>query len=186
MRSARWLSAFSASTLLASLAGCALQVPRDALQLPADAAAMRSLQTRRFDGLDEGRMLAASTAVLQDLGFTIDEGETSFGLVVASKERTAINEAEVTTAWLLTALSIVALSPTAPVYAKRQTVRVALATSSSRTGPRGSTTVRVTFQRVVYDNYDRVRRVEQVGDADLYQEFFDRLSQSVFLEVQSP
>jgi hypothetical protein len=176
----------AAAALLALSAACATTVPRDVLQLPKEAAANRVLQTRRFDGIDAGRMLTAGTGVLQDLGFTIDEGETSLGLIVASKERTAVNDAEVAGAYLLTMLSIVALAPTAPVYAKRQQVRVSLMASPERSGNSTSTMLRVTFQRTVYDNYDRIRRLEQVGDEDLYQEFFDRLSQSVFLEAQSP
>jgi hypothetical protein len=176
----------AAAALLALSSACATTVPRDVLQLPPEAAANRALQTRHFDGIDAGRMLAASTGVLQDLGFTIDEGETSLGLIVASKERTAVNDAEVAGAYLLTMLSIVALAPTAPVYAKRQLVRVSLMASPANAGKPTSTMLRVTFQRTVYDNYDRVRRLEQVGDEELYQEFFDRLSQSVFLEAQSP
>jgi hypothetical protein len=131
-------------------------------------------------------MLAASAAVLQDLGFTIDEGETSLGLIVASKERSAINEGEVATAYLLTALSILALTPTEPEYAKRQQVRVALVTRPARGAQGDATTVRVTMQRLVYDNHDRIRRVEKVDQTDLYSEFFDRLSQSLYLETQSP
>jgi hypothetical protein len=176
----------AAATVIALTAACAMTVPRDVLQLPPEAAANREVQTRRFDRIDESRMLEASTAVLQDLGFTIDEGETSLGLIVASKERTAVNDAEVAGAYLLTMLSIVALAPAAPVYAKRQQIRVALTVSPLRTGNSGATLLRVTFQRTVYDNYDRIRRLEQVGDEGLYQEFFDRLSQSVFLEAQSP
>jgi hypothetical protein len=176
-----------AAATLTLLTACAAQVPRDSLQLPAEAAALRELQTRRFDGLAEGRILAASAAVLQDLGFTIDEVETSLGLIVGSKERSAVNDAQVMTAYLLTAISILALSPTAAVYAKRQEIRGSLATTPARAGKSGGqTAVRVTFQRVVYDNYDHVMRVEQIEAEDLYQEFFDRLSQSVFLEVQSP
>ena len=131
-------------------------------------------------------MLAAGSAVLQDLGFTIDEAETRLGLIVASKERSAVNEAEVAAAYLLTALSIIALSPSEPVYATRQAVRVALVTSPAAQGEAEATSVRVTFQRLVFDNNDRIRRVEQVDGEDLYQQFFDRLSQSEFLETHAP
>lgn len=168
------------------LAGCAMTVPRDALQLPQDAAARREQQTRRFDGISEQRMLAASTGVLQDLGFTIDEVEARIGLVVGSKQRSAVNEVEVAAAYLLTTLSVLALAPTAPEYAKRQVVRVAVVTAPATDAGATSTLVRVTLQRAVFDNHDRVRRVEEVAGEDLYQEFFERLSQSAFLEAQSP
>lgn len=186
MTPARVTCRFAVAALVALLAACVTRVPRDALQLPAAAAADRALQTRRFDGTAEKTVLAAGTAVLQDLGFTIDEAEARLGLIVASKERSAVNEAEVAAAYLLTLLSIVALSPTEPVYAKRQAVRVALATNPAGSGRPGSTTVRVTFQRIVFDNNERIRRVERVDGEALYREFFDRLSASIFLEDQSP
>ena len=40
--------------------------------------------------------------MLQDLGFAIDQSETRLGIVVASKERSAVNELEVTAEYLLT------------------------------------------------------------------------------------
>jgi hypothetical protein len=174
------------AVLTSMLSACALNVPREALQLPPEAAADRALQTRKFAGVAEPRMLAAGTAVLQDLGFTIDEAEARLGLVVASKERSAVNEAEVAFAYLMTAISILALSPTAPVYSKSQYVRVALVTSPAGTGPSEGTTVRVNFQRHVFDNNEQIRLLETVQAEELYRLFFDRLSQSVFLEAQSP
>ena len=48
-------------------------------------------------------------SVLQDLGFAIDESETRLGIVVASKERSAVDEKEVAAAYLVTVLSILVL-----------------------------------------------------------------------------
>lgn len=186
MNTAGILARVATATWLTLVSACAMQVPRDALLLSPQATEQRELQTRKFDGVAESRMLAASAAVLQDLGFTIDEGETSLGLIVASKERSAINKGEVASAYLLTALSILALMPEEPEYAKRQLVRVALVTSPAQGAPGSATTVRVTMQRLVYDNHDRIRRVEKVDEADLYHQFFDRLSQSLYLEAQTP
>jgi hypothetical protein len=186
MDTAQALARAAIVALLALVSACALQVPRDALLLSPQAAEQRERQTRKFDGVAEKQMLAASAAVLQDLGFTIDEGETALGLIVASKERSAINKADVAGAYLLTALSILALTPQEPQYAKRQLVRVALVTSPVAGAQGGATTARVTMQRLVYDNHDRILLVERVDDADLYREFFDRLSQSLYLEAQTP
>jgi hypothetical protein len=45
-------------------------------------------------------------------------------------------------------------------------------------------TVRVTFQRIVWDLNGRITRQERVGDAEMYKEFFDKLSKAIFLEGQ--
>ena len=186
MNTAQPLATATIVVVLALVSACAMQVPRDALLLSPQAAEQRERQTRKFDGVAEKQMLAASAAVLQDLGFTIDEGETSLGLIVASKERSAINNVEVAGAYLLTALSILALTPEEPQYAKRQLVRVALVTTPVAGAQSHATTARVTMQRLVYDNQDRIRTVDKVDDAGLYREFFDRLSQSLYLEAQTP
>ncbi len=47
----------------------------------------------------------------------------------------------------------------------------------------GATSVRVTFQRVVVDTYNNAR-METIGDAELYREFFEKLAKSVFLEAE--
>jgi hypothetical protein len=43
--------------------------------------------------------------------------------------------------------------------------------------------VRVTFQRVVWDNHRNVSRIETINEPKIYQEFFDKLAQSLFLEA---
>ncbi len=71
------------------VAGCQQKIPKEALQLTQESLAQRQAQTRRFDTSDETMLLSASAAVLQDLGFNLDESETKLGLVVASKDRDA-------------------------------------------------------------------------------------------------
>ena len=96
--------------------------------LAPEAAADREAQTRLYHGISEPDLLAAGTSVLQDLGFAIDRSETRLGIIVASKERGAVNEAEVATEYLMVFLSMLALMPTDATYAKRQEVRVSLVT----------------------------------------------------------
>lgn len=163
---------------------CTTTVPKDALRLPPESLQDRQLQTRRFDGIPEADMLAACAGILQDLGFAIDESETELGVIVASKERSAVEPSEVTAAWLTSLLSAMFGSANEPVYSKRQVIRVALVTRPAGTEAKDSFLVRVTFQRVVYDNNDRVRRMDRLNDEELYQQFFDKLAQSVFLEAQ--
>ena len=47
---------------------------------------MRQMQSRRFETGDEKMILAACAALLQDLGFTLEESASDLGLVVASNQ----------------------------------------------------------------------------------------------------
>jgi len=45
------------------------------------------------------------------------------------------------------------------------------------------TAVRITFQRIVINTDGNVTRRECINEAKIYQEFFDKLAQSLFLEA---
>ena len=77
----------SQDLLLLVVAGCQQKIPKEALQLTQESLAQRQAQTRRFDTSDETMLLSASAAVLQDLGFNLDESETELGLVVKVRSR---------------------------------------------------------------------------------------------------
>lgn len=47
----------------------------------------------------------------------------------------------------------------------------------------GQSTVRVTFQRLIYNTAGQVTTAEQIKSPEIYKEFFNKLSQSVFLEA---
>ena len=47
------------------------------------------MQTRMFETPNERELLSASAAVLQDLGFQIEESQREVGLLRAAKERSA-------------------------------------------------------------------------------------------------
>jgi hypothetical protein len=171
-----WLPA-AAVVILFLLAACG-GIPANALKLPPDALQNRQRQTRNFDGIEESALLAACAALLQDMGYTIEESETKLGVIVASKDRSAINPFEVI------GKVLALLTGVSDAWATRQVVHVSVALRPDDSSPRNRSFVRVTFQRVVYDFTNAVKKREQLKHAALYEEFFDRLAKSVFLEAQ--
>ena len=159
------------------VAGCQQKIPKEALQLTHESLAQRQAQTRRYDTSDENMLLSASAAVLQDLGFNLDESETKLGLVVASKDRDATEAGQV-----IAAIFIAALFGAPVPIDRRQKIRASLVTKPfGETGDQMS--VRITFQRIVWNDQGQVSKTEALTEPEIYQEFFSKLSKSVFLEA---
>ncbi len=166
---------------LSALSACA-SIPEDALVLAPDSLERRQLQTRRIDGIDEAGLLSAAAGVLQDLGFNIDESETRLGVIVASKDRSAVTGGQVLGAVLLALMG----APTD--IDKTQKIRVSLVTRPALAQDRlplaDTQLLRITIQRIVTNTGGQVTRIESIEEPQIYREFFDKLSKSVFLEVQ--
>lgn len=161
------------------LGGCqqhAQQQQRMTEALTSGTLAQRQYTTRRFETNDEAALMAASAGVLQDLGFNIDEASRSTGLLVGSKDRDAVQPGQVLFAALLMGMGA---KPETTGYDLTQKIRVSVAVRPVRE----ATVVRVTIQRVVVTNTNQISRAEGIDDPKIYQEFFDKLSQSVFLEA---
>ena len=43
--------------------------------------------------------------------------------------------------------------------------------------------VRITLQRVIYDKIDRIKVLERIDDAETYQQIFDNLRKSLYIQV---
>ena len=166
------------ATIAVFESGCS-SIPKDALRMSPESVEHRQLQTRRFDGTDDERILAAAAGVLQDLGFSIDESETKLGLIVASKDRSAFSPQQLAGMMLG---AIIGLNETLD---KTQKIRVALVARPSRSDIAQEDAkdflVRVTFQRTIRDTEGKVTKTEAIDEAQIYQEFFDKLSKSLFL-----
>jgi hypothetical protein len=189
-------SAALAALSLLFVAGCGT-LPENAMELSPDSLQQRQLQTRRVEGIDEKALLAASVGVLQDLGFNIDESETRLGVIVASKKRSAVDTADIITSSLETlAVEMVF----ALVFGDderegdihfdvTQKIRIAIVTrpalDSSGQPRQDAQVIRVTVQRLVWDDEGNLTRAESIEDPKVYQKFFDRLSKSIFLEMQA-
>ena len=112
------------------------------------------------------------------MGFNIDESETKLGVISSSKTRSAKNAGQITAA-----VFVALLGGGAMPIDKEQKMRAAVVTRP--VGEHGEyTAVRVTFQRVVWNTQGQVTTSESLIDPKIYQEFFDKLSKSIFLEAQ--
>lgn len=162
----------------ALIAACQPRIPSEALRLDEESLKQRQVQTRLFQTDDETKVLTACAVLLQDLGFNIEETESELGVIVGSKDRSAVKTGQVISAILLSALS-----GTPVPWDKNQKMKASVVTK-----PIGEEkkriAVRVTFQRIVWNSDGKVSKREGLTDPAIYREFFDKLSKSLFLEAQ--
>lgn len=192
----------SGLVIVGLLAGCASTIPPEALQFQPDTLANRQMQSRKYDIKSEKELLSASLHVLQDMGFNLDEAATPLGVIVASKNRDASDAGQIAGAIILAALFRVPTN-----YDKEQKIRASLVTKPAATNnpiqvslatksgkqikfdqpveAGNGYVVRVTFQRLVWNQNGVPSKVEGVNDPEIYQEFFEKLSKSIFLQAQN-
>ena len=163
------------------VSGCATTIPKEALKLSPESLQLRQLQTKRYD-TDEKTLLVSSAALLQDLGFNIDETSTETGLITSSKRRDASSAMQIAGAVFVALLTGVPSS-----VDKEQLIRASVVTRPIHIDDtdknKCQTSVRITFQRIVTNTQGQVTRRECIIDAEIYKEFFDKLSKSLFLEA---
>ena len=143
------LSYFAIAAILATaaLGGCGpATVPKDALILIEPTTEIRARQSRKYETLDEKAILIASNQLLQDLGFNLEESNLEVGLLVGSKDRTAVDGGQVI-GKIFVAVMIGARVP----IDKDQKIRVSVVTAPA--GDKKSIVVRVTFQRLVWNDF---------------------------------
>jgi hypothetical protein len=167
--------------LPALLAGC-VSIPPDAFVSTPQLLQQRQFETRRYDGITAADLLTASSNVLQDLGYNLENSETKLGVLTASKERDASNGGEIAAAVAVALLTGVVM-PTS----KDQTIRIALVvrpvSDSNGVAMSDNHFVRVTFQRLVRKTDNSVY-AETLRDPKLCEDFYEKVSKSVFLEAQ--
>ena len=182
-------SIFSLFLIVSMLASCAsTPQPTTLLRPPPDNLARRQMETRRFDIRDEEKMLAAAVGVLQDMGYVISETAIDLGLITATMDReatTAGQRALVTGAAVGGAVALGLLfggnvNMSAPVQDVDQNIFATLVSTKSGDG----FNVRVQFIRRITNTAGETRS-ERITDATVYQEFFNKLAQSLFLTAHN-
>jgi hypothetical protein len=161
------------------ISGCATTIPPEALKFNPDTLANRQLQARKFDTKNEKELLSAAAAVLQDLGFNLDESAPGVGVLVASKKRDARESGQVVGQIMLGIL----FGAAAMSIDSEQLIRASLVTKPAENG--NGYILRITFQRVVWNQNKQVTKIEAINDLETYKGFFDKLGKSVFLEAQN-
>ena len=165
------------------LTSCGSSIPKDAFKLTPELLQKRELKTRKYEGIAEVDILSASAGVLQDLGFNLDESESKLGLVVGSKDRDA-TEIGQEVWWWTKALLTYGYSTFFDETDDYQKFRASVVIRPISKDNDKTHYVSVTFQRIVWDTADKITKQETLNEPKIYQEFFDRLSKSVFLEGQ--
>jgi len=171
-----WCRNGSLLVCLAILPACA-ELPTDAFKLTPTTLQERQMQSRQYPTLDNKLLLSAGAGVLQDLGYSIDESNTSLGVLTASKRADATSGGQIAGAILL-ALLTGTVSPTD----KEQKIRICLVIQPALADEKSSV-ARITMQRVVWNTQGQISRVESITAPELYQAFYDKLSKATFLQA---
>lgn len=157
--------------------GCGGGLPARVLKPTPESLQIRTLQTREYVGVSEVDLLTASAGVIQDLGFIIDESETDLGLIVGSKK----TDATITAGDIV--LGIVgSMLGDDLVFDDYQKIWVSIVIRPRSENDDKTHLVRVAFHRIVWNDRNVIRVRESLDEPEMYQEFFDLLSQSALPE----
>ena len=162
------------------MAGCGGGASLEAFVPTEETLQKRVLTTRQIDCIAEADLLSASAGVLQDLGFNVEEIETGLGLISGTK-KTESKLPGVT--WFVNL----------PGFRRADGPKEFRASVVVRPGndtKDNTQYVRVTFHQKVWakavpdDDEENPFIQNSIDDPELYGEFFELLSKSVFLEGQ--
>jgi len=179
---------FLSLLLCIMLAGCETY-PRNAFRLSESVMQVREMQTREYQSVSDAEILSASAAVLQDMGYAIDEIEKPLGVLSASKRADASNRLEFFGSVIADGVKCVFTllrgcdGKNYSEIGDVQDIRMTLV-SRPQIDNEDDVIVRVTIQRVIWDKKGRVSLQETVTDSQVYEMFFAKMSTAVFLEQE--
>jgi hypothetical protein len=172
--------------------------PIELFALTPESAANKANQTRQFETPNSDELMSAAAAVLQDLGFQVTEADRALGFLRAAKERSARERGQEVTQGIVAVLTslLSALARSNTMYVMPVDLHQQIDASLTAQPIDANDTkqeVRIVFYRLVWkgqgssgDSYipPGTQRMEMIRDAEIYQEFYSRLSKAVFLEAQ--
>ena len=116
------------------------------------------------------------------MGYSVVETEKDVGLITASKNVDARDTAQIATkVAVAVVVAVLGGGVTSMETDKEQRINVSLVTNRSKNNK--GYLARVTFQRFIWDTSDRLTHAETIKIPDIYEDFFGKLSKSVFLEA---
>ena len=189
-----------------AVAGCyspAKTSPIELFTLTQESAANKANQTRQFETPNSDELLSASAAVLQDLGFQVTEADRALGFLRAAKERSARERGQEVRSDIIAFLTFL-LSLAGAVAGSSANVMLVLPVDLHQQINASMTArpidaqdrkqeVRIVFYRLVWKGEGSSgnqailpgeQRMEMIRDAEIYQQFYARLSKAVFLEAE--
>lgn len=176
------------AVVIGLLHGCGMtsKVPGDELRLEESTLEIRGLQSRTFTAPSEKEILAATIAVLQDMEYNVDRIESPLGVVTASKVSDADSANEQVGLFMVDLLCALGGGDCGAMdtASDEQLIMLTLVVQPSLANTE-EYVARVTLQRVVYDTLDRVKVKEEIHEPEMYQQIFERLSKSIFLQVET-
>ena len=172
--------------LLASIASACANPNEHAMRIGAppieDAktiTSLRAFQSRNFKTLKTESLVQASAATLQDLGFTVGEVSKEYGVLVGSKDRDATEAGQIAVQVFLVFLAALGGNTHNAVYDETQKINVTVVVNKIDDQ---SSQVRVFFDRHITNNQGQLWKADLITAAEIYQQFFEKLSASTFLE----
>lgn len=166
-------------TLVIFISGCAPKAS-ELVKLQESSLEQRQLETKAYDTLEEDKILTAGVYALQDMGFNIDEINRDLGVVTCSKTRDAREIGQQVGYFML---ALFAGANAMDLADHTQMIKATLVTTP-KSNMKKQTVVRLTMMRIIKNQKGNVIKIESIKDQPVYDQFFDKLSKSVFLEEQ--
>ncbi|MDO8631445.1 MAG: hypothetical protein Q7R41_13240 [Phycisphaerales bacterium] len=156
--------------------------------------------SHRFERATERAVLAACAAVLQNLGFLIEDGDSKLGVITASKERPAAGTksgTEVATEVVGTAAvyagSLLLAGPVGPLFLlytsvleqgqraepERQVLHVSVLARRVGEGDEAAIEASVTFRRTVHSHSNHALLHETLRDPAMHAAFFEAVTRTL-------
>ena len=163
--------------LILLIDGCT-QTSQEMVKLRNTSLNERQLQIRSYNTTNESKILSSSIATLQDMGFNIDEINRDLGVITCSKTRDARESTQQIGYFFLALFAGANVIDSADHI---QEIRVTVVTRQTKK-LKNVMQVRLTIMRLIKNHKNIILKVENIKDKIIYQQFFDKLSKSIFLE----
>lgn len=178
--------------MMVCVCGCA-SLPDEAYRLPPSSLEARAMQTFTFEDSDEAQIMGATVALIQDMEYNLDEVERPLGVLTASKTVDA-DSVRQKAGLLALDIGLIILA----VFSGSSAGGSALAGADDEIEldltfvvtpsleREDAYSARLTLQRTLIDQSKRIKERGVIEEPKVYQEIFDKLSKSVFLEEALP